>query len=178
MPTDTAPVLPALTLVLGGARSGKSLWAEDFVLGHAEHAIYLATGTAEDAEMSQRILDHRARRGAQWTTIEEPLDLPTILARLDDAKSPVLIDCLTLWLANLMAAGRDLAGETTRLLGAIGARPNACVAVSNEVGLGIVPNNALARAFRDAAGRMNQTVAAAAEKVVFVAAGLPLALKP
>lgn len=164
------------TLVLGGARSGKSAHAEALIasLG-APEAIYIATGAAGDAEMAARIAAHRARRGPMWTTIEAPLDLAAALLEADTR--PALVDCLTLWVSNLMHVGRDVAAEGERLCAALAAASAPVVLVSNEVGLGIVPDNALARAFRDEAGRLNQRVAACCARVVFVAAGLPLTLK-
>lgn len=164
-----------VTLVLGGARSGKSALAERLVLAAGPSPVYIATAEAWDDEMRARIAQHRAERDGQgWRTIEAPLDLPGALAQAGDA--PVLVDCLTLWLTNLMLADHDIDAATAALLGALD-RPAPTVLVANEVGLGIVPDNALARRFRDAAGRLNQQVAARAETVVFTAAGLPLALK-
>lgn len=139
--------------------------------------VYLATAQALDAEMAARIARHRAERGRDWTTIEEPLELAAALERGARAGQPILVDCLTLWLSNLMGAGRGVEAEIARLLAALKVLPAPVVFVSNEVGLGIVPDNALARAFRDEAGRLNQAVAAAADRVVFLVAGLPLALK-
>lgn len=168
--------VPRVALVLGGARSGKSAYAER--LAEAAGApVYLATGQAGDAEMAARIAAHRARRGAGWTTVEEPLDLVGALGASARPGRAVLVDCLTLWLANLMHDGRDPDAETARLAAALPGLAGPAVLVGNEVGLGIVPDNALARRFRDAAGRLNQAVAAAADRVVFVAAGLPLTLK-
>jgi adenosylcobinamide kinase/adenosylcobinamide-phosphate guanylyltransferase len=169
--------LPAVTLVLGGARSGKSRYAEGLVESRPGACIYLATAEAGDAEMAARIAAHRARRGARWTTREAPLDLVSALQAASQAERAVLVDCLTLWLSNLMAAGRDVAAERERLLAAVAHLPGPVVFVTNEVGLGIVPTNGLARAFRDHAGQLNQAVAAAAQSVVFVAAGLPMTLK-
>lgn len=171
----TAP-LPRITLVLGGARSGKSRYAEALVRD-AGGGIYLATAQALDDEMAARIARHRAERGEGWTTIEEPLELGAALERSARIGRPVLVDCLTLWLSNLMGAGRAAKQETARLIAVLKTLPVPVVLVSNEVGLGIVPDNALARAFRDEAGRLNQTVAAAAGRVVLLAAGLPLVLK-
>jgi adenosylcobinamide kinase / adenosylcobinamide-phosphate guanylyltransferase len=165
-------------LVLGGARSGKSAYAEQIVLASAPAALYLATGTAGDGEMAERIREHRARRGAAWSTVEEPLDLYGALARLARPDRPILVDCLTLWLSNRLLAGANIGAETERLAALVPNLAGPVVFVSNEVGLGIVPDNALARAFRDHAGRLNQAVAAAADAVVFLAAGLPLQLKP
>jgi adenosylcobinamide kinase/adenosylcobinamide-phosphate guanylyltransferase len=168
--------LPPLTLVLGGARSGKSRLAERLAIASGR-ALYLATATPGDAEMAARIREHQARRGASWQTIEEPFDLADTLAAHAAPGRPVLVDCLTLWLANLMAAERDIAAETRRLVEALPGLAGPVVFVSNEVGLGIVPDNALARRFRDDAGRLHQEIAGVAALVLFVAAGLPLALK-
>jgi adenosylcobinamide kinase/adenosylcobinamide-phosphate guanylyltransferase len=168
---------PRLTLVVGGARSGKSRFAEGVVTALPAPWIYVATGEAWDAEMTERIAQHVRRRGAGWTTRETPLDLADFLISLAADPAPVLVDCLTLWLSNVMHAGRDVAAEQARLLDAMAAPGGPVVVVSNEVGLGIVPDNALARAFRDAQGRLNAAVAARADRVVLVAAGLPLTLK-
>ncbi|TVR98659.1 MAG: bifunctional adenosylcobinamide kinase/adenosylcobinamide-phosphate guanylyltransferase [Rhodospirillales bacterium] len=168
--------LPPVTLILGGARSGKSAYAEAMVCA-AGPGLYLATAEAGDAEMADRIRHHRARRGACWTTVEEPLDLVTALGRLAAPDRTILVDCLTLWLSNLMAAERDVALETRRLQAALADLPGPVVLVSNEVGLGLVPTTPLGRLFRDAAGRLNQAVAGIAQRVVFIAAGLPLILK-
>ncbi|HEV2188565.1 MAG TPA: bifunctional adenosylcobinamide kinase/adenosylcobinamide-phosphate guanylyltransferase [Stellaceae bacterium] len=177
MSSPNAGRLPAVTLVLGGARSGKSRYAEALVMGAAQAGTYIATGEAGDAEMAARIAHHRAHRGAFWRTIETPLDLaPAILAHADPAR-PVLVDCLTLWVSNLLGAGRIIEHESEALLGALRDASGPVVLVSNEVGLGLVPETPLGRAFRDAAGRLNQAVAAAADRVVFIAAGLPLVLK-
>lgn len=165
------------TLVLGGAASGKSAYAEDLVLRLTGRPVYIATAQAFDGEMSDKIAVHQARRGAAWTTIEEPLDLAGAIAGADAPGAVLLVDCLTLWLSNLMADDRDIEAETARLVDTLGALQGQAVLVANEVGLGIVPDNALARAFRNRHGCLNQAVAAAADRVVFVAAGLPLALK-
>ncbi len=161
---------PSLTLVLGGARSGKSAYAER-LLGAGS---YIATAEPGDAEMAARIAAHRARRGPQWRTVEAPLELAGAIRA---AAPPILVDCLTLWLANLFAAGRIPEHESEALLAALREAAGPVVLVANEVGLGLVPETALGRAFRDAAGRLNQAVAAAVQRVVFVAAGLPLVLK-
>ena len=175
---SAAATLPPFkrALILGGARSGKSARAEMLTLALAGDgpAVYLATSEAGDAEMAARIAEHRARRGSQWVTREAPLDLTDALA---GETRPMLVDCLTLWLSNLMAAGRDIAGEGDRLAAAVAARAAPIVLVSNEVGMGIVPDNALARAFRDHAGRLHQKIAAVADRVELVVAGLPLVLK-
>ena len=171
----TKAVLPPITLVLGGARAGKSRFAEELIESTARPALYLATAQPLDDEMRARIAAHRARRGAHWTTVEEPLELVNIL--LGEETRPVLIDCLTLWLSNLMGAQRDVGFEIERLLSVLPKLQAPVVMVANEVGLGIVPDNAMAREFRDHAGRLNQGIARLAQRVVFMAAGLPLALK-
>jgi adenosylcobinamide kinase/adenosylcobinamide-phosphate guanylyltransferase len=168
--------LPLVTLVLGGARSGKSLYAEQLI-GERGPGLYLATAKAGDHEMAERIRTHRARRGPAWETLEEPLDLSGAIARYACPDRPILVDCLTLWLSNLLGAERDVDAAIHDLL-AIMERPNGpLVLVSNEVGFGIVPATPLGRIFRDHAGRLNQAVAAIAVRVVLVAAGLPLLLK-
>jgi adenosylcobinamide kinase/adenosylcobinamide-phosphate guanylyltransferase len=169
--------LPAVTLVLGGARSGKSRHAEALIASAAASGTYIATAEAGDTEMASRIAHHRARRGEFWRTVEEPLDLAAaILAHADPAR-PVLVDCLTLWLANLMGAGRIVEHESEALFAALRDCRGPVVLVANEIGLGLVPETPLGRAFRDEAGRLNQQVAALADGVVFIAAGLPLVLK-
>ena len=168
--------LVPVTLVLGAQRSGKSAYAEGLIEAEGP-GLYLATAEILDEEMAERVRLHRQRRGAAWTTVEEPLDLTGALARHAVAGRPVLVDCLTLWLSNLMGAGRDVEAGTAALVAALAGLPAPVVLVSNEVGAGIVPDNELARAFVDAQGRLNQTLAAAAVRVVLVAAGLPLVLK-
>jgi len=173
----TTQSLPPVTLVLGGARSGKSNFAERITVAHPRGCIYLATAEIGDEEMAERVRKHRARREAHWRTIEAPLEIaPAIMAETEQGAA-VLVDCLTLWLSNLMAATGDPEKETDALIRALGQAGGPVVFVSNEVGLGIVPDNALARAFRDHAGRLNQRVAEVANNVFFVAAGLPLRLK-
>jgi adenosylcobinamide kinase / adenosylcobinamide-phosphate guanylyltransferase len=168
--------LPQLTLVLGGARSGKSAYAEQLLTGIPGPWAYIATAEAFDDEMRERIRHHKGRRGPGWVDHETPLEIADTLANRT-AELPTLVDCLTLWISNLMHVDRSLPEATDALLAAVAKRIAPCVMVSNEVGLGIVPDNALARAFRDEAGRLNQKIAAAADRVVFVAAGLPLTLK-
>jgi adenosylcobinamide kinase/adenosylcobinamide-phosphate guanylyltransferase len=175
-------ILPRVTLVLGGARSGKSRHAEQMIKSALdgefyERATYLATAEALDGEMKARVAEHRARRGDAWITVEEPLDLMGALTEYADPKRPILVDCLTLWLSNLMGAGRDIDAETAALAARLQDIGGPVVLVSNEVGLGIVPDNELARAFRDHAGRLNQAVAQVADRVLFVVAGLPTTLK-
>jgi adenosylcobinamide kinase/adenosylcobinamide-phosphate guanylyltransferase len=170
-------VLPPLTLVLGGARSGKSRYAERLVEAAAAAGTYCATAEAGDAEMAARIEEHRARRGAFWRTVEAPLALAdTVYAEADPAQ-PLLVDCLTLWLSNLLMAGAAVDEASATLRAALRDAVGPVVLVANEVGLGLVPDNPLGRRFRDAAGRLNQDIAAIADRVVFVAAGLPLMLK-
>ncbi len=164
-----------LTLVLGGARSGKSRYAESLITALPPPWIYLATAEARDAEMAERIALHRARRGADWKTVEAPHDLVAALAARGEA--PLLVDCLTLWLSNLLLADADVDAEIGRLEGALARPAAAVVLVANEVGFGIVPDNALARRFRDLQGRLNQRLAAMADRVVLVVAGLPLVVK-
>jgi adenosylcobinamide kinase / adenosylcobinamide-phosphate guanylyltransferase len=166
-----------LTLVLGGARSGKSRHAERLVVESGLRPVYLATAAALDEEMAARIAEHRARRGATWRTVEEPLDLAGALLRECAPVRAVLVDCLTLWLSNLMIADRPVRSEMTRLVELLPTLPGKLVLVSNEVGLGVVPTGAMARAFIDHAGWLHQTIAERADVVVFMAAGLPLHLK-
>lgn len=166
--------LPPLTLVLGGARSGKSSYAERLIGGSG---IYIATAQALDDEMAKRIAHHRAGRGDAWTTVEAPLELAAALKANGVAGRPILVDCLTLWLSNLMLAGRDVPAACAELVAVLPTLPGPVVLVSNEVGWGIVPDNALARAFRDHAGRLHQAIAGVAQRVVLVAAGLPLTMK-
>ncbi len=164
------------TLVLGGARSGKSVFAENLVLASDKPKIYIATGQAFDDEMKERIDEHKVRRGDEWRTIEAPLDVCQVLEN-DCAGAAVLFDCVTLWISNLMADERDVVQEVERLCTLLGDLNCDLTIVSNEVGLGIVPENALARKFRDEAGRANQMIAAACDRVVFMVAGLPLHMK-
>lgn len=177
--SPASPALPLshLTLVLGGARSGKSRYAERLVEAAAAAGTYCATAEPGDAEMSARIAAHRARRGAFWHTVEAPLDLVGTIAAEAAPERPLLIDCLTLWLSNLMMAERALDQEFATLRAALRDAAGPIVLVANEVGLGLVPETPLGRAFRDAAGRLNQEIAAIADRVVFMAAGLPLVLK-
>ena len=167
----------ATTLVLGGARSGKSAFAEQLVEEGGLARIYIATATAGDDEMRSRIAHHRARRGEGWVTVEEPVALVDALTREATHGRAVLVDCLTLWLSNLMFAERDPEVEARRLTRFLEVAKYPVVLVSNEVGLGLVPETPLGRKFRDAQGRLNQIVAATVPNVVFIAAGLPLWLK-
>ncbi len=164
-----------VTLVLGGARSGKS--ARALKLAAQPPHIFIATAEALDPEMAERIARHRSERDSSWGLIEAPLELAAAILDNDGGGTVLLVDCLTLWLSNLMHAGRDCAAETDALLGALSRTRGRVVMVSNEVGMGLAPDNALGRAFRDEQGRLNRRVAEAADRVEFVAAGLPLTLK-
>lgn len=177
MSSPHAGKLPPLTLVLGGARSGKSRYAERLVEGAAAAGIYCATAEANDDEMAARIAAHRARRGMFWHTVEAPRAVAGIIAAEATPERPLLIDCLTLWLSNLMMAEAPIEQEFGTLRAALRDAAGPIVLVANEVGLGLVPQTPLGRRFRDAAGQLNQEIAALADRVVFVAAGLPLVLK-
>ena len=172
---EGAPLLP-VTLVLGGARSGKSLFAENLITA-AGHGTYIATAEACDTEMRARIDQHRNRRGQSWRTIEAPLDLVGALTMAEAEGDPVLIDCLTLWLSNLMEADRNIENESDSLISRLSGIRCPVVIVSNEVGHGIVPANPLARRFCDNAGILNQAIAAVADRAFFVTAGIPAQLK-
>ena len=165
-----------VTLVLGGARSGKSTYAERLVEATGLPKIYVATAQAFDGEMQARIEEHRARRSC-WQTIDAPLDLAGVLHAQNGKGNAVLVDCLTLWLTNLLMAEHDIAPAFHVLIGVLRRADHPIVLVSNEVGMGIVPENALARAFRDHTGRLHQMIAAEAGQVHFIAAGLPIKLK-
>ncbi len=167
---------PNLTFVLGGAASGKSSFAEQLVVSSGKKRVYLATSQVFDDEMKNKVQKHVARRGAGWETIEAPLDLSDALAQLG-ADQICLIDCATMWLSNNLLAENDLEQAQAELLEAVQNCPAQILIVSNEVGHGIVPANALARKFRDAQGRLNISLAAQADLVVQVTAGLPLVLK-
>ena len=164
-------------LVLGGARSGKSLYAEERCLRDVGRKLYLATAEARDDEMARRIQQHQDRRGDDWDSLEEPLELVSALESNARTGCTILVDCLTLWISNLMMHERDVAQEVAKLSDVLPTLAGNTVLVSNEVGLGIVPDNALARAFRDEAGLANQIIAGVCDEVVFMAAGLPLWLK-
>ena len=160
-------------LVLGGARSGKSRHAQALAEAIAPTRLYIATAQAFDDEMHDRIARHQADRDASWTTVEAPTDLPEAIRAHADAPV-ILVDCLTLWLSNLLLADADLDAASDAVAAAIATSPAPLLLVSNEVGFGIVPDNALARRFRDAAGRLNQRLAAACDAVDLVVAGIPL----
>lgn len=164
-------------LVLGGARSGKSRYAQHRAEALPGALVYLATAQAFDEEMRERIALHRTDRGLRWSTVEAPLDLAEAISAFSWPDTVVLVDCLTLWASNLLLAEQDAEVATQALVRAVTMASGPVILVANEVGLGIVPDNALARRFRDIAGRMNQTLAQAVDSVIFVAAGLPLVLK-
>jgi adenosylcobinamide kinase/adenosylcobinamide-phosphate guanylyltransferase len=181
------PGLSHVTLVLGGARSGKSTYAEMLVDGTLaggapRPALLVATADLADSarhgddEMAARVAMHRRRRGAHWQTIEEPVELAAVLRRQDGTR-PILVDCLTLWLSNLLLRGHDIEAAGEALAAALADVRVDVVLVANEVGLGIVPDNALARRFRDEAGRLNMRLARHAGHVVFLVAGMPMAVK-
>jgi adenosylcobinamide kinase/adenosylcobinamide-phosphate guanylyltransferase len=162
-----------VTLVLGGARSGKSRYAESLAQGRK---VYVATAEAFDVEMRDRIARHQEKRGAGWETVEAPLELVEVLRSIQGGET-VLVECITVWLGNLMHHGRDIGSEVSNLCAALKSATADIVIVSNEVGLSIVPENAMARRFRDEQGFANQRLAEVADQVVFIAAGLPLRLK-
>ncbi len=164
-------------LVLGGARSGKSAFAERLVVESGLERVCIATARPGDAEMRKRIAEHRSRRGAGWLTVEAPEQLEYALTAEAREGRAVLVDCLTLWLSNLMHTGADTELRGQALADTARRLPALVVFVSNEVGLGLVPETPLGRSFRDAQGRLNQAVAGVADRVVFMAAGLPLYLK-
>lgn len=164
--------------VLGGARSGKSRYAQARAEAAGGNPVFVATAEAFDDEMRDRIARHRADRDTRWTTIEAPRDLPAAIDALNSSEAVVLVDCLTLWVSNLLLADANIPLADSELCRAINRFEGQLILVANEVGLGIVPDNALARAFRDAAGQLNQSVAAAVAEVVLLTAGLPLTLKP
>ncbi|WFU38315.1 bifunctional adenosylcobinamide kinase/adenosylcobinamide-phosphate guanylyltransferase [Bradyrhizobium sp. CB82] len=166
----------AVVLITGGARSGKSRRAEARARSFPGPPVYIATAEALDAEMAERIAHHRARRGDDWIERETPLDLVAALDATDGGGAR-LVDCLTLWLSNLLHAGRDWSKEAALLAAALRRQQSPVILVTNEVGLGIVPDNALARSFRDAAGLLNQVIAEVADEVEFVVAGLPMKVK-
>lgn len=173
---------PHSTLLLGGARSGKSRVGEALVTGalvtgSGDKPLYIATAEARDEEMSERIEHHQARRGSEWAIIEEPIALADVLRENVTSEHIVLVDCLTLWLSNLMEKEKSIPLAVDDLIDALRSTQGRIVMISNEVGQGIVPDNALARRFRDEAGFMHQRIAATVDQVAFIVAGLPLMLK-
>ena len=169
--------LPRIDFVIGGARSGKTRLALERAEASGLAPVMVATATAGDAEMADRIARHRAERGPAWSTVEETIDLAGVFRRAAAPDRVLVVDCLTLWLSNVMFADRDVEADIATLVAALGEARGPVILVSNEVGLGIVPGDALSRRFRDHQGRLNQKVAAAADRVTFVAAGLPLIMK-
>ena len=165
-----------ITLVLGGQRSGKSRYAEQLIEAMGG-GLYLATAQAFDDEMTKRIDIHQQRRGDIWKTHEEPVEIAQVINSQSDQAQPILVDCLTLWLSNLMLAERDVDADIEGLIATLRKAVGPVVLVSNEVGQGVIPDNALARQFVDCAGRMNQLIAGVSDRVVFVTAGLPQILK-
>ena len=177
MKDGEVPINPLLSLVLGGARSGKSAFAESLLLSSPPPWFYVATAQALDAEMVERVAVHRARRDARWQTIEAPHQLAVALAEAPE-NAPLLVDCLSFWLSNRLLAGANLNAEIESVVDALASRKTALtVAVSSEVGLATVPGNALARAFRDATGDLHQAVARIAGSVTLTIAGCPVKLK-
>ncbi|MEL6437074.1 MAG: bifunctional adenosylcobinamide kinase/adenosylcobinamide-phosphate guanylyltransferase [Pseudomonadota bacterium] len=170
-------VTSGVVLVLGGARSGKSAFAEDMILRSGLQPVYIATAQVWDDEMRARVDVHKGRRDGRWVNIEEPDDLEGAIVREAMQGRALLVDCLTLWVTNLMLAEADMNARFAALIAALRGDEGLVVLVSNEVGLGIVPDNKMARAFRDHAGRLHQDVAVVADQVQFIAAGLPLTLK-
>lgn len=175
--TSKSAESPRLSLVLGGARSGKSQYAETLVSSLPPPWIYVATAEALDHEMRDRIEHHRSRRGERWRTVDAPRNLPETIERLADAHQPMLIDCLTLWLSNCLLADHDLQEASDQLVATLEKASGPVVLVSNEVGWGVVPDTPLGRRFRDEQGRLNQRVASIADRVVMMVAGLPLTVK-
>ena len=165
------------TLILGGARSGKSRYAQKLAESLRPRRVFIATAEALDDEMADRIARHIADRGTSWKTIEAPLNISECIHQATDDDCAILVDCLTLWLSNLMHADLDVNAEVDKLTETLESVSAPLILVSNEVGMGIVPESPLGRDFRDAQGRLNQAAAAACDKVEFVAAGLPLRLK-
>ncbi len=164
-------------LVLGGRRSGKSQFAENLVHKSGLSPVYIATGQAFDDEMTNRIAVHKNRRGADWLTIEEPVNIVDCLIKADQPDRIILVDCLTLWLNNLLAKQKNIQVETESLLNCLVKLSTPVILVSNELGLGIIPDNALAREFGDLQGVLNQALATACDEVSFIVAGLPITLK-
>lgn len=177
-PADPPCPLPRLTLVLGGARSGKSRHAEALIEASGLRPYYIATAEALDGEMKERIVRHRARRGRHWQTIEEPLRLTETLHSVSAEGRALMVDCLTLWLTNLMVHERAVEAEIDGLLDGLDRLQGAALFVSNEVGQGVMPTNAMARAFIDHAGLLHQRLADKADRVLLMHAGLPQRLKP
>ena len=165
-----------ITLVLGGASSGKSAWAERYILKKGQKVGYIATAQALDAEMKEKIAQHRGRRGDEWTTREEPLNIISCFDAFP-AEKPILLDCATLWLSNLRLAEKNVAAESSAFIDYLHNYTGKLVIVSNETGLSVVPHTRLGRDFQKAQGQLNQQLAALADRVVLIVSGLPLLLK-
>jgi adenosylcobinamide kinase / adenosylcobinamide-phosphate guanylyltransferase len=175
---DDSPAPLRSLLILGGARSGKSRYAQTLAEASGKAPVLIATATAGDAEMTARIAKHKAERGAHWRLVEEQIHLVEVLRRDAAADKIIVVDCLTLWLSNLMLGSHDVESQCEALAQSIIGLAGPAIFVVNEIGLGIVPESPLGRAFRDAQGRLNQKLAAVCDSVVLIAAGLPLQLKP
>ena len=165
-----------ITLVLGGASSGKSAWAERYILKQEQKVGYIATAQALDAEMEEKIAQHRGRRGDEWTTREEPLNIISCFDAFP-AEKPILLDCATLWLSNLMLAEKNIAAESSTFINYLNNYTGRLVIVSNEAGLSVIPHTRIGRDFQKAQGQLNQQLASLADRVVFIVSGLPLLLK-
>ena len=169
------------TLVTGGCRSGKSRYAQTLAEAvPGKHRCYVATCVPLDAEMADRVTRHQAERGSDWQTVEEAIEVARVIDAQGAVADVILVDCLTLWISNLMGAGREIdevVAAARELAEAVGRAACPVILVTNEVGAGIVPENALARAYRDAAGLVNQTLAAACDRVVWTVAGIPVTVK-
>lgn len=176
MPADT-DINGQITLILGGTRSGKSSFAQKLAEESRKNLLYIATAEAFDQEMTDRIERHQHDRGPDWQTIEESRDIAATIATRSSPQVTILVDCLTIWLSNLMLTDTDIEAASEKLIDALKAAPGPVILVSNEVGSGIVPENPLGRKFRDESGRMNQRVAAISDNVALIVAGLPLCLK-
>jgi adenosylcobinamide kinase/adenosylcobinamide-phosphate guanylyltransferase len=176
--SDDSPAPLRSLLVLGGARSGKSHYAQQLAEASGKAPVLIATGWVGDAEMAARIAKHKADRGAHWSVVEEQIHLVEVLRRDTAADKVILVDCLTLWISNLMLGSHDPEAQSATLVQSLAALAGPVIFVSNEVGSGLVPDTELARAFRDAQGKLNQELASACEAVVLVTAGLPQQLKP
>ncbi len=166
-----------ITLVLGGSRSGKSWYCEQLAAKTERRKLYVATAQALDEEMLMRVAGHRARRGDEWSVIEAPIDISGVISAKNNEKSVILIDCLTLWLSNLLGAGLNIVEYSDLLIDSLKSTESEVILVSNEVGMGIVPDNALARQFRDYAGILHQRVAEVADLLVLMVAGVPMIVK-
>ncbi len=166
-----------ITLILGGARSGKSWYSEQLAGKAGRRKLYVATAQALDDEMLMRVASHRARRGEEWSVIEAPIDISGVITAKSNEDSIILIDCLTLWLSNLLGADMDIIEHSNLLIEALKSAKSEVILVSSEVGMGIVPDNALARQFRDYAGVLHQRVAEVADLLVIMVAGVPMVVK-